>query len=223
MSDQTRELPDQPNLRFLKLEAKRRLAAGEFATLHDAQLAVAREHGLSSWAVLKETVTADQAEQNPALAQVRWLISRFRDADGGSWVRPADEEMGEHFTGEFLLQVPPETMIDILTKTAASFREDLVSIKDTGDLGVRAEIAGLRVEALVEADPPHRLTYLLFYPLGQLVTDDRVAAPPTVAAGQVPAEAMELARDSFSELAIERLNTRLLELADPGCAPPASP
>jgi hypothetical protein len=32
MSDQTRELPEQPNLRFLKLEAKRRLAAGEFAT-----------------------------------------------------------------------------------------------------------------------------------------------------------------------------------------------
>ena len=89
MSDQTRELPEQPNLRFLKLEAKRRLAAGEFATLHDAQLAVAREHGLSSWAVLKETVTADQAEPNPALAQVRWLISRFRDADSAAGLNSA--------------------------------------------------------------------------------------------------------------------------------------
>ena len=48
MSDQSRELPEQPSLRFLKVEAKRRLAAGEFATLHDAQLAVARDHGLSS-------------------------------------------------------------------------------------------------------------------------------------------------------------------------------
>jgi hypothetical protein len=28
-----------------KLEAKRRLAAGEFTTLHGPQLAVAREHG----------------------------------------------------------------------------------------------------------------------------------------------------------------------------------
>jgi hypothetical protein len=30
-------------LRFLKLEAKRRCAAGEFAALHDAQAAIARD------------------------------------------------------------------------------------------------------------------------------------------------------------------------------------
>jgi len=41
----SRALPDRPNLRYLRLEAKRRLAAGEFATLHDAQTAIAREHG----------------------------------------------------------------------------------------------------------------------------------------------------------------------------------
>jgi hypothetical protein len=33
-----RDLPDRPSLRHLKLEAKRRLSAGEFTTLHDAQL-----------------------------------------------------------------------------------------------------------------------------------------------------------------------------------------
>jgi hypothetical protein len=44
-----RTLPARPSLRHLKLEAKRRLAAGEFDTLHDAQAAIAREHGLSSW------------------------------------------------------------------------------------------------------------------------------------------------------------------------------
>jgi hypothetical protein len=32
-----RLLPDRPSLRYLKIEAKRRLAAGEFRTLHDAQ------------------------------------------------------------------------------------------------------------------------------------------------------------------------------------------
>jgi hypothetical protein len=32
-----RTLPARPSLRHLKLEAKRRLAAGEFVTLHDAQ------------------------------------------------------------------------------------------------------------------------------------------------------------------------------------------
>jgi hypothetical protein len=84
LSGQTRSLPEQPNLRFLKLEAKRRLATGEFGTLHDAQLAVAREHGLSSWTVLKETVTADHEEPSLALAQVRWLITRFQGAARGA-------------------------------------------------------------------------------------------------------------------------------------------
>ena len=50
--DDSRDLPDRLSLRHSKLEAKRRLAAGEFTTLHDAQLAVAREHGMSSWAAL---------------------------------------------------------------------------------------------------------------------------------------------------------------------------
>ena len=47
MSGGSRSLPAQPSLRYLRLEAKRRLAAGEFVTLHDAQSAIAREHGLS--------------------------------------------------------------------------------------------------------------------------------------------------------------------------------
>ena len=56
MSDQPRPLPGQPSLRYLKLEARRRLAAGEFGTLHDAQLAIAREHGQPSWTALKELI-----------------------------------------------------------------------------------------------------------------------------------------------------------------------
>ena len=65
MSDQSRQFPSQPSLRYLKLEAKRRLAAGEFSTLHDAQLAIAREHGLSSWTTLKQHVES-QTESQPA-------------------------------------------------------------------------------------------------------------------------------------------------------------
>jgi hypothetical protein len=56
-----RELPQSPSLRHLKLEAKRRLAAGEFPNLHDAQLAVAREHGLSSWTALKQHIESEIA------------------------------------------------------------------------------------------------------------------------------------------------------------------
>lgn len=208
MSDQTRALPEQPNLRFLKLEAKRRLAAGEFATLHDAQLAVAREHGLSSWAVLretvlKETVTAEQAEQNLALAQVRWVISRFGDADRPTWGRPAAEELGDHFTERFLAAVPAHMIVGTLVKAAPMFREDLVVIENIeGRHNVRAEIGGLRVDANAEPDPPHRLGALQVYRLSQFVADERVAAPPVLTDGPVPGEAMAAARESFEELGL---------------------
>jgi len=66
MSSQSRSLPDRPSLRFLKLEARERLAAGEFATLHEAQLAIAREHGQPSWAALKRLVESRPAPGSPA-------------------------------------------------------------------------------------------------------------------------------------------------------------
>ncbi len=61
-------------------------------TLHDAQLAIAREHGLTSWTALKEHIaqqarsvgsaSADgaQSPEGHALTRLRWVISRSRDA-----------------------------------------------------------------------------------------------------------------------------------------------
>ena len=46
MSDQTRAFPEQPNLRFLKLEAKRRLAAGLQGAIF-ALVRAAAERGLA--------------------------------------------------------------------------------------------------------------------------------------------------------------------------------
>ena len=83
----SRSLPVRPSLRFLKLEAKRRLAAGEFATLHDAQAAVAREHGLPSWAALKQACALRPEPESHALDQLRWVISRFSAADAPGWTR----------------------------------------------------------------------------------------------------------------------------------------
>jgi hypothetical protein len=80
LSDQSRALPDRPSLRYLKLEAKRRLSAGEFTTLDQAQLAIAREHGLPSWAALKQHIDA-AGPASHALTQVRWVMSRFAAAD----------------------------------------------------------------------------------------------------------------------------------------------
>jgi hypothetical protein len=85
-------------LRHLKLEAKRRLAAGEFATLHDAQTGIAREHGLPSWARLKQacdqavSAQASAAQEGPALAHLRWVVGRFSGADQPGWPPPAGFE-----------------------------------------------------------------------------------------------------------------------------------
>ena len=187
MSDQSRALPDQPSLRYLKLEAKRRLAAGEFGTLHDAQLAIAREHGQPSWTALKQLV-----EAGPALAQARWVISRFAGAGGPGWAAPADEELREHFDEHYLRLVPAATMTQALTRVAGKLRGDLVVTAETPQ-GLRAEISGLRLEAAAQATPPYRLTRLRLYPLGQRVTDPRVTAPPTATSGTVPAAAAQIA------------------------------
>lgn len=61
-SSATRSLPPRPDLRPLKLEAKRRLAAGEAPTLARIQLVIAREHGFASWARLKQFIEASRLE-----------------------------------------------------------------------------------------------------------------------------------------------------------------
>ncbi|HEX5294682.1 MAG TPA: hypothetical protein VFX25_37925, partial [Streptosporangiaceae bacterium] len=199
MSDQSRALPDQPSLRYLKLEAKRRLSAGEFATLHDAQLAIAREHGQPSWTALKQLV-----EAGPALARARWVISRFAGAGGPGWAAPADAELREHFDEDYLRLVPATTMTRALTRVAGQLRGDLVVTTQT-PLGLRAEISGLRLEAAAQPAPPHRLTMLRLYPLGQRVTDARVAAPPEAASGAVPAAAAQVAAEAWAELGLPGL------------------
>lgn len=91
MSAQSRHLPDRPNLRYLRIEAKRRLAAGEFNTLHEARLAIAREHGLSSWTALKELIEASGPTSH-ALAQVLWVVSCAGAAASGDVRRgPRDQ------------------------------------------------------------------------------------------------------------------------------------
>jgi ankyrin repeat protein len=67
-----RVLPDRPDLRRLRGEAKSRRRAGEFPTLALAHLAIAREHGFVSWPRLKhhvEALTLDVDERAEALVR----------------------------------------------------------------------------------------------------------------------------------------------------------
>src|SRR6202012_6171596 len=90
-----RALPTNPRLRYLRIEAKRRLAAGEFPALHGAQAAIAREHGLRSWAALKAHI--DQQNEGPARAHLRWVIARFRDAGPPGGPEPDAVALTAHF------------------------------------------------------------------------------------------------------------------------------
>jgi CubicO group peptidase (beta-lactamase class C family) len=209
MPDQPRPLPAQPNLRYLKLEARRRLAAGEFTALHDAQLAIAREHGQPSWTALKQLIESRLDETgHPALAQLRWVISRFGDADTPGWAAPAEGELREHLTGnplgQYLGQGATGKAVTTLTHLAAAWREGLVIIEDH-PLHLRARAGGWLLQADAEPEPPHRLTGLRMTLVGAQVTDERVAAPPVSGFGAVPAAVAETAETGFGELGLAGL------------------
>lgn len=204
MSDQPRSLPDRPSLRYLKLEAKRRLAAGEFESLHLAQLAIAREHRQPSWTALKEAIEAQSAPAGPALTQVRWALSRFRGAGRPGWAPPDESELREHFDEHYLMKLSPEKITRTLTDAAPRLDGELV-IEAASARGVRAQISGMRLEALTEPAAPHRLIRLRLYPLAQRLTDPRVGETATRISGAPPASAIEVAEQAYGELGLPGL------------------
>ena len=76
----SRELSDQPNLEYLKNEAKELLAARRPQhpgwKLADAQHALAREYGFESWPKLKVHVESRRLESNPLAG--RWIADTPR-------------------------------------------------------------------------------------------------------------------------------------------------
>ena len=199
MSDQPRSVPDRPNLRYLKLQAKRRLAAGEFSALHEAQLAIAREHGMPSWAALKRSLSVDQ--EGHAVSQIRWVTARFAGAADPAWTRPGEGELREHFADRFLGRIPPEKLVPMLVERVAGVPQELVVTADTPQMA-RARVAGLQIHAGVEAEPPHRVIGLRLESVGSRVTDPRVDSPPTSAAGAVPASVSAIADEAFAEFGL---------------------
>ena len=220
----SRSLPVRPSLRFLKLEAKRRLAAGEFATLLAAQAAIAREHGLPNWAALKQVCALKSEPESHALDQLHWVISRFSGADAPNWTAPDEGELREHFDDRFLAVLPARTLVEQVGKMAADLRGELV-ILSAAPLEAVVRLAGLRYYAVVDATPPHRLTGLRGFPLGDRITDPRVKAPPPPRilgelpgemAGELAGEVAALAAEASAELGLPAL---LLAGGEPGRAP----
>lgn len=220
MSDQSRSFPDRPSLRFLKLEARRRLAVGEFSNLHDAQLAIAREHGLSSWTALKQFVTESQPDQQnqpdpegPGLGHVRWVVSRFAaagaaavGAGGQAWTPPGEDELREHFDESYLSRVTAGKLVNRLASSARAGRlRDELTVDLDRPRAVRAQAGGVQIHASVATEPPHRLTGLRTFRVGDSITDARVSAPPADTSGEVPAAGAAVAEEVFGEFGLPGL------------------
>jgi CubicO group peptidase (beta-lactamase class C family) len=203
MSAQRRPVTGRLNLRYLKLEAKRRRSAGEFTALHEAQLAIAREHGLPSWAALKGLI--DSRRSGPALAQVRWVISRFRAARAPTWRPPAESELREHFGARFLASIPPDRLITGVAGMAAGLREDDLTLDLETPLAVRAAAGDLQIQASVEAEPPYRLIGLQVFPVGARVSDPRRAESATRTSGEPPGPVADIAAGVLTELGLPGL------------------
>lgn len=201
MSNPGRALPGHPSLRHLKLEAKRRLAAGEFATLHDTQAAIAREHGLPGWAALKDACAPD----GPALAHVHWIIERFRDADQPGWTPPGEDELRQHFDDRFLAAIPAGALTETLAGRPADLRGELTVIGQA-PLEALVQLSGARYVAIVTPDPPHRLIGLRGFPLAERITDPRVKDPPPVrSTGQPPPGITAVAVQARTDLGLPGL------------------
>lgn len=199
-----RTLPEQASLRHLKLEAKRRRAAGEFATLHDAQHAVAREHGQRSWAALKEAVGAAAAaasREGHALGQLRWIAARFRGAGEPGWDAPGEEELREHFTEEFLAGFQPGQLVARIAEVTPAMREELIVIVDA-PFTAQGRLGAHLVMGVTETRPPYRLHGVQERRLGEGISDPRTAAPPAAAAGPVPGRVTALAADVTARLGL---------------------
>src|SRR3984893_3945052 len=220
MSGGSRSLPGRPSLRHLKLEAKRRLAAGEFAALHDAQIAIAREYGLPTWAALKQSVCeASDAADSHALDQLRGVIARSTQADQPGWAAPADDELRQHFDERFLAVLPPPALIKTIANMAADLRGDPVVLGQT-PVQAYIQLQGMHYIAVTEPEPPHRLTGLRGLPVGSRVHDPRIAEPPVRTQGEVPAKIATIAEQAFAELGLTAL---LLAGGDPHTTQPWIP
>lgn len=207
MSESSRSLPDQPSLRYLKLEARRRLAAGEFPALYEAQLAIAREHGFSSWTALKQAVGDSQPDPDETvLDHLSWFVSRLAGAGQPDWAPPAEQELAEHFEQPFLDRPASGRLIEGLSALARAgwLRDEVTVITERPQL-ILARAGDVRITMVGADEPPHRLRGLQAHRIGQSITDTRITTPPADAAGEVPQAVAAVAEETFGKLGLPGL------------------
>ena len=118
VSDAARALPDRPNLRHLKDQAKDLLKAGNARSFSDAQFQIAREYGFTSWPKLKAHI--DSLEEAEISGHSPFAPSRCQSERGPlnqvrkNWLpfyhfslRQPDNERLHRLTNRYLLTARP--------------------------------------------------------------------------------------------------------------------
>jgi len=127
----SRELPEKPNLQFLKKQAKELLRSGRHSKLADAQHALAQEYGYRTWAELKthvESQTLSPAEAFKAAvcdgdaARVRGLLKTHPELRAKINEPMADYGFGAQALYAAVQRTDRET-IDVLLDAGADIRK----------------------------------------------------------------------------------------------------
>jgi len=133
------------------------------------------------------------------------VASRYGQAGQPDWRPPDDGELSQHFAESFLARRPADELASSLTPWARALRQELTVLLDR-QIAVRAQLGrGVQIEARAESQPPHRLTAMRMYRVGDQVHDDRLALASTRTSGAVPAAAAEVAETAFAELGLPGL------------------
>lgn len=144
-----RSLPARPNLRRLRDEAQRRRKAGEFATIAQAQLTIARAYGFASWPRLKfhvEALTLGASERAAALT--------------------ASATSPDLRRARALLEADP-----------ALARHDMACACVTGEADDVSARLARRPEAVTEPTGPHGWQPILYACFSRLLRGDEARAP----------------------------------------------
>ncbi len=201
----SRALPGHPSLRYLKIEAKRRLAAGEFSSLHAAQEAIATEFGRPGWAALKAATA--EAAAGPAMDQLGWVIERFAGAGRPGWTAPGGDELLAHFSDRLAKQ----PLVDVIRPAVPQMSRPL-RVLGHSPTTVDVALGDLLVHVEVEPGAPHRMTDLGAVPAPRPAADPRVTGePPQRTGGEVPAAMRDLAGELYTAV-----TAPALILAGPG-------
>ena len=199
-----RSLPAHPNLRYFKQEAKQRVRSGEFATLHQAQRALAAEHGLPSWPAFLHAIEVQRGAESRVLPQIRWVISRFRDASEPGWSPPGEAELREHFSDEFIDEISAPGLVAFMTGHGVDLSQEF-AITTQWPLHARFRLDGLDVYVDAEADAPHRITGLHAFAAGTRITDGRIAAAEAAVRHEIPAAVAAIMEEAATDLGLPGL------------------